>query len=60
MQNNAQRKKFNFCFSVLLSSIKKTFILAGRLGTRLLFYEVLRLLSRSAACDGTRIYHVCK
>ena len=36
--NSALRKKFNFCFSIVFASIDKIFILAGRLGTKLLFY----------------------
>ena len=35
--------KFNFSFQEYFGSINKIFNLAGRLGTRLLFYEVLRL-----------------
>ena len=37
LRNSALREKFNFYF---FDSINKIFILAGRLGTRLLFYGV--------------------
>ena len=40
MWNSAQREKFNFCFWKFSASVIKTFILAGRLDTRLSFYEV--------------------
>ena len=39
LPNSALQEKFNFCFA----SINNIFILAGGLGTRLLFYEVLKL-----------------
>ena len=39
MRNSALREKFLRKF---FDSINKIFILAGKLGTRLLFYEVLR------------------
>ena len=40
MWNSALQEKFNICLSRGFASIDKTFILAGRLGTRLSFYEV--------------------
>ena len=42
-KNSGLREKFNFVFSRVFASINKIFILAGGLGTRLLFYKVLRL-----------------
>ena len=36
----ALREKFNFCFSKAFASIDKTFILAGKLNTRLSFYDI--------------------
>ena len=39
--NSAQWERFNFYFSRFFGSFKKIFILNGRLGTRLSFYEVL-------------------
>ena len=47
-------------FQEFFTSLNKIFILAGRLGTRILFFEVLRLLSCSATRQATRIYHVYK
>ena len=40
---SALREGFDFGFTRAFASINKIFILAGRLGTRLLFYEVSRL-----------------
>ena len=69
MWNSALREKFDFLFSRVFGSINKTFILAGRLGTRLLFYEIWTLswyflislvLSCSTAREATRIYRVLK
>ena len=40
MWNSTQQEKFNFCFQEFFASIDKVFILAGRLDTRLSFYEV--------------------
>ena len=46
MWSSALRKKFNFCFfQGFFPSIDKIFILAGRLDTRLSFYEALTLSS---------------
>ena len=42
MWNRALRKILNLYLSVFLASIEKTFILGGRLSTRLYFFEVLR------------------
>ena len=42
MQNNALPEKFSFCFLEFFPIINKIFILAERLSTGLLFYEVLR------------------
>ena len=47
-------------FQEFFTSLNKIFILAGRLGTRILFFEVLRLLICSATRQATRIYHVYK
>ena len=41
MRNSALREKVNFCFSRVFASVNKMFILAGRLGTTLLFYQGL-------------------
>ena len=38
--NSALQEKFNFCFSRVFASIDKIFSLAGKLGTRISFYEV--------------------
>ena len=43
MQNSPLREKFNFAFQEIFPNISKIFILAGKLGTRLLFYEALGL-----------------
>ena len=44
IRNSVLREKFHFCFSRVFVSISvQIFILAGRLGTGLLFYGVLRL-----------------
>ena len=40
MWNSALREKFYFVFQEFSASINKTFILAGRLDTKLSFYEV--------------------
>ena len=40
MWNSTQLEKFDFIFEDFSASINKTLILAGRLGTRLSFYEV--------------------
>ena len=42
MRNIALRETFNFCFSRAFASINKNSILAEKLSSRLLFYEVLR------------------
>ena len=39
ISNSALREKFNLFFQEFFASINKIFILAGRLGTRLSFYE---------------------
>ena len=51
MWNSTQREKC-FFFQEFSSSINKTFILAGRLGTRLSFYEVY--------ADDSAPYCACK
>ena len=43
MRNRALPEKFNFYVSKLLLVLRKLLFLAGRLGTRLLFYKVLRI-----------------
>ena len=53
-------KSFIFIFQDFFTSINKTSIFAGRLGTMSLCYEVLRLLSRLATRKATLIYHVYK
>ena len=40
MLNSKLQEKFNFLFQEFFASINKISILAGRLGTRLSFYEV--------------------
>ena len=55
-------------FQEFFASVNKTFILAGRLDTRLSFYEVQTLsryfmildLSRSTTHEATRRYHIHK
>ena len=42
MRNSTQREMSNFVVQEFLASVNKIFILAGRLDTRLFFYEVLR------------------
>ena len=41
MRNSALREKVNFRFSRVFASANKIFILAGKLGTTLLFYQGL-------------------
>ena len=41
MSNGAPWEKINFSFNEAFVSIDKVFILQGRLGTRVKFYEVL-------------------
>ena len=43
MWHSTLLQKFNFCFGERFASINKIFILAGRLGIRLSFYEVWTL-----------------
>ena len=43
MRMSARRERFDFGFTRVFASINKIFFLAARLGTSLLFYEVLRL-----------------
>ena len=43
IRNSVLQEKFNFCFSRFFTSINKNCVLVGRLGTRLLFYQVSRL-----------------
>ena len=43
MWDIALREKIDFCLSRAIASIKKIFVLAGRLGTSLSFYEIFRL-----------------
>ena len=43
MCNSALREEFNFCIPGFFASINKIYILARRLSTRPLFYEVFRL-----------------
>ena len=43
MRNSALRKSLISVFQEFFASINKIFILVERLGTRLLFYEVLRI-----------------
>ena len=40
MWNSALREKFSFCFLGVFASTSKVFILAAKLSTRLLFYDV--------------------
>ena len=47
-------------FQEFFTSINKTSIFAGRLGTRSISNEVLRLLSRLATGKATLTYHVYK
>ena len=48
--NSALRENFNFYFSNLFAIIDKIYILTGRIGTRLSFYEDLRFFLCSLSC----------
>ena len=47
-------------FQRFFASINKILIFAGRLGTKLSFYEVLRLSGYFLCCLATCIYHFYK